>query len=96
MSCGDPHDVDCREVIARALPFLDHTLAETGSLSYEAIEQHLRECQHCQDEYGGHVEVLAQVVRAVLTRCCGNEHAPHALRMRVRQSIRVSITSFEG
>lgn len=95
MSCGNPHSVDCQEVLARVSVFLDHTLTDSSSLSYGAIEQHLLECQPCLEQYGVAVEELAQVIRAVLTRCCGHEHAPDELRLRVLQRIRVSVATLE-
>ena len=92
MSCGSPHETDCGEVLARVSTFLDHTLGTRSPVDYPAIEQHLRECQPCLDEYGVHVEELQAAVRAVLQRCCGHEHAPDELRLRVAQRIRVSVT----
>lgn len=93
MSCGNPHEVDCQEVLARVSIFLDHGLSSRSGLGYDAIEQHLRECEPCLEEYGVHVEELASVVRTLLTRCCRNEHAPDELRLRVLHSIRVSMST---
>jgi anti-sigma factor (TIGR02949 family) len=90
MSCGNPHAVDCGEVLARVTVFLEHSLSENGHLGYESIEQHLVECQPCLDQFGGHVEELQRAVRAALTRTCGGEHAPDDLRLRVLQHIRVA------
>jgi anti-sigma factor (TIGR02949 family) len=87
MSCGNPHEVDCAEVLARASRFLEHSL-ETGALDYAAFEQHLRECPPCLDEVQQQVEQLQLVIRTVLHRCC-HEHAPDELRLRVVQSVRV-------
>ncbi|MGB9375418.1 MAG: mycothiol system anti-sigma-R factor [Jiangellales bacterium] len=92
MSCGSPHETDCGEVLARVSTFLDHTLGSGSPVDYSAIEQHLRECQPCLDQYGVEVEELQAAVRAVLQRCCGHEHAPDELRLRVVQRIRVSVT----
>lgn len=92
MSCGNPHETDCSEVLARVSVFLDHSLGAGSPVGYGAIEQHLLECQPCLEQYGVQVEDLQQAVRAVLNRCCGNEHAPDELRMRVLQRIRVTVT----
>jgi anti-sigma factor (TIGR02949 family) len=90
MSCGNPHEVDCGEVLARVTVFLEHSLGETGQLGYESIEQHLIECQPCLDQFGGQVEELQRAIRAALERCCRGEHAPDDLRQRVQQRIRVT------
>lgn len=91
MSCGNPHETDCADVLARVSLFLDHTLADGSDVGYGAIEQHLRECQPCLEQYGVQVEELQNVVRAVLHRCCGHDHAPDELRLRVLQRIRISV-----
>jgi anti-sigma factor (TIGR02949 family) len=90
MSCGNPHETDCSAVLARVSVFLDHTLAESTTVSYAAIEQHLVECQPCLDEFGVHIEELQNAIRAALHRCCGNEHAPDELKLRVLQRIHAS------
>jgi anti-sigma factor (TIGR02949 family) len=92
MSCGSPHEVDCAEILAWMRRFLDHTLNESSSVSYHSIEQHLHECEPCLEEYGVQVEQLQQVLRAILTRCCGHEHASEQLRLRVIQTIHVVAT----
>ena len=92
MSCGNPHETDCSEVLARVSVFLDHSLVDGSPVGYGAIEQHLVECQPCLEQYGVHVEDLQQAVRSLLNRCCGNEHASDHLRMRVLQRIRVTVT----
>ena len=46
----------------------------------------------CLESYGVQVEELQRAVRAALSRCCGHEHAPDELRMRVLQRIRVTVT----
>ena len=96
MSCGNPHETDCSEVLQRVSVFLDHSLTDGSTIGYPAIEQHLVECQPCLEEFGVHVEDLQQAVRAALTRCCGNEHAPDDLRLRVLQRIRVTISETES
>jgi anti-sigma factor (TIGR02949 family) len=88
MSCGNPHEVDCAEVLARASRFLEHSLAEGGSVGYESFEQHLRECPPCVDQVTGQVEQLQAVILSALDRCC-HEHAPDDLRLRVVHSMRM-------
>jgi len=95
MSCGNPHETDCSEVLARVSVFLDHSLTERSDVGYDAIEQHLMECEPCLESYGVQVEELQRAVRAALSRCCGHDHAPDELRMRVLQRIRVTVTETE-
>ncbi len=92
MSCGNPHETDCSEVLARVSVFLDHSLAQRSDVGYDAIEAHLAECGPCLESYGVQVEQLQRAVRAALNRCCGHEHAPDELRMRVLQRIRVTVS----
>jgi mycothiol system anti-sigma-R factor len=61
-------------------------------VGYDAIEQHLMECEPCLESYGVQVEELQRAVRAALSRCCGHEHAPDELRTRVLARIRVTVT----
>lgn len=96
MSCGNPHETDCTQVLARVSVFLDHSLSDSSTVSYAAIEQHLLECQPCLESYGVQVDELQRAVRAALTRCCGHEHAPDELRTRVMQRIRVTVTESDG
>jgi anti-sigma factor (TIGR02949 family) len=92
MSCGNPHETDCAEVLARVSVFLDHSLTDRSAVGYDAIEQHLMECEPCLESYGVQVEELQRAVRAALSRCCGHEHAPDELRTRVLARIRVTVT----
>jgi len=93
MSCGNPHAVDCAEVLARVSVFLDHSLSDGSTVGYSAIEEHLLECQPCLEQYGVEVEDVQQAVRSLLARCYGNDHAPEELRLRVLQRIRVTVTT---
>jgi mycothiol system anti-sigma-R factor len=80
MSCGDPHDTDCREVIAEVWMFLDN---ECDHQRRELLQRHLDECSPCLEQFG-----LEEHLKALLARKCGGDHAPDALRQRLRQSIR--------
>jgi anti-sigma factor (TIGR02949 family) len=86
MSCGNPHEVDCAEVLSRVSLFLEHRMSGPGGLTYDSIEQHLHECGPCLTQVGGQVEELQNVIRAMLHRCC-SEHAPDELKNRVVQRI---------
>ena len=76
MSCGQPHETDCREVLAEVYLYLD---LECDDARREIIRTHLDECAPCLHEYG-----IEQEVKALVARCCGAERAPQALRERLR------------
>jgi len=80
MSCGDPHEVDCSEVLETVYLYLDGEIdhAELGR-----IRGHLDECSPCLREYGIEREVKQLVARS----CC--ETAPEGLRHAVIARIRV-------
>lgn len=76
MSCGDPHETDCSEVLAEVYLFLD---LECSDERRELIRVHLDECAPCLREYG-----IEQEVKALIARHCGDELAPTSLRERLR------------
>ena len=76
MSCGDPHDVDCRQILAEVYVYLD---LECSDERRSTITHHLDECSPCLREYG-----IEQEVKALVARCCGNDRAPTELRDRLR------------
>jgi mycothiol system anti-sigma-R factor len=88
MSCGQPHDTDCGEVLARVYEYLD---GEITSEQLADIEEHLHECAPCLAEYG-----LEQVVKDAVHRCCGDETAPASLRTRVVMQIQTLHVQWRG
>ncbi|HEX6500889.1 MAG TPA: mycothiol system anti-sigma-R factor [Micromonosporaceae bacterium] len=86
MSCGKPHEADCREVLAEVYLYLD---LECDERRREVIRTHLEECTPCFREYG-----IEQEVKALVARCCGREKAPGSLRDRLRA--RLSELVFES
>jgi len=76
MSCGEPHETDCREVLAEVYFYLD---LESSDERRDLIRHHLDECSPCLREYG-----IEQEVKALVARCCGAEKAPTELRERLR------------
>ncbi|SCE81060.1 mycothiol system anti-sigma-R factor [Micromonospora viridifaciens] len=76
MSCGEPHETGCREVLAEVYLYLDLECVEERRV---LIRTHLDECGPCLREYG-----IEQEVKALVARCCGNETAPEQLRERLR------------
>ena len=85
MSCGNPHETDCSEVLDLVYGFLD---GEVDDDDRARIAQHLDECTPCLRQYG-----LEQAVKALVHRSCGCESAPERLRVQIVTRIRqVSIT----
>ncbi len=75
MSCGNPHDVPCSEVLALVYSYIDGEIAEAGCMQ---IRQHLDECGPCLREYG-----LEELVKRMVHKCCGHEAVPDELRTKV-------------
>lgn len=85
MSCGDPHETDCSEVLDMVYDFLDGEVTDDDRAR---IVQHLDECQPCLRQYG-----LEQAVKALVHRSCACEQAPERLRVQIVTRIRqISIT----
>lgn len=85
MSCGQPHETDCTEVLSMVYDFLD---GEIDAEEHARIAQHLDECSPCLRQYG-----LEQAVKALVHRSCSCEHAPERLRVQIVTRIRqISIT----
>lgn len=76
MSCGHPHETDCREVLEAVYLYLD---LECEDAQRALISTHLDECSPCLREYG-----IEQEVKHLVHRCCTSEHAPTDLIDRLR------------
>ncbi|MFE2753556.1 mycothiol system anti-sigma-R factor [Actinosynnema sp. NPDC059335] len=76
MSCGEPHETDCSEVLAEVYLFLDRECDEKRKA---LLQTHLEECHPCLEQYG-----IEEHLKALLARKCGGEHAPEELRRRLR------------
>ncbi|AQZ68940.1 anti-sigma factor [[Actinomadura] parvosata subsp. kistnae] len=75
MSCGNPHDTDCREVLDKVYSYLDGELTE-GDVA--EIRVHLDECSPCLKEYD-----LDKAVKALVHKHCGCDPVPADLRSKV-------------
>ncbi len=75
MSCGNPHEVPCSEVLARVYSYLDGEMEGGG---YAEIREHLDECGPCLREYG-----LEEAVKRLVHKHCGRDAAPTELRAKV-------------
>jgi mycothiol system anti-sigma-R factor len=90
MSCGDPHDTPCSEVLDQVYVCLD---GEIGPEERERIREHLDECGPCLRRSG-----LYQAVKALVARSCGCDLAPEDLRTKVLtriREVRVEISQVE-
>jgi mycothiol system anti-sigma-R factor len=74
MSCGDPHDTDCGEVLERVYEYLDGEMPE-GDVG--KIKHHLGECGPCLREFG-----IEDEIKKLIKRSC-TDPAPIDLRDRV-------------
>jgi len=79
--CG-PSDKDCLEILEDVYLYLDGELAAE---SHTVIKKHLDECSPCLRKYG-----LENEVKALVARCCGNDHAPEELKAKVLARLRVA------
>jgi mycothiol system anti-sigma-R factor len=79
MSCGNPHETDCRDVLERVYEYLDGELTDHDVV---AIRQHLVECAPCLSEYD-----LDIALKALVRRSCGCEQAPEELRAKIMLKI---------
>ena len=92
MSCGNPHETPCSEVLARVASYID---GELGRPDYDKIRQHLEECGPCLREYG-----LEEVVKKLVHKHCGRDLVPGDLRARVLTRIQevrleLEVTEFQ-
>ncbi|MGF1661635.1 MAG: mycothiol system anti-sigma-R factor [Kineosporiaceae bacterium] len=78
MSCGDPHETDCSDVLERIDAYLDHELDEH---TVDKIRAHLEECAPCLREHDVEHAVKALVARA------GRAPAPDHLRARIAEAV---------
>ena len=79
MSCGQPHDKDCSEILDRVFFFIDNEIEQANRAE---IQHHLEECGPCLQKYD-----LERAVKALVARSC-SEHAPETLRDKVLLRIR--------
>lgn len=79
MSCGNPHETDCGEVLNRVYQYLD---GELDAHLIGKIRQHLDECGPCLSEYD-----VDQLLKVLIRRSCGGEAAPEQLRTRIMLKI---------
>ena len=79
MSCGNPHETDCSEVLDHLYEFLDNEMPEGDCAKFR---QHFDECSPCLEKYG-----LEQEVKKLVRRSCGCDDVPTDLRSKVMSRI---------
>lgn len=87
MSCGDPHEVSCSEVLDRVYWYLDREISPEDC---ESIKQHLDECGPCLREFG-----LEEAVKRLVAKHCGCDAAPSGLRDKILVRIREARAGLE-
>ncbi|MDT6984631.1 mycothiol system anti-sigma-R factor [Streptomyces lusitanus] len=75
MSCGEPHETDCSEILDHLYEFLDREMPDADC---QKFEHHFEECSPCLEKYG-----LEQAVKKLVKRCCGQDDVPGDLRSKV-------------
>ncbi|WP_327317737.1 mycothiol system anti-sigma-R factor [Streptomyces sp. NBC_01235] len=75
MSCGDPHETDCSEVLDHLYEYLD---SEMPPVDRDKFQHHFEECSPCLEKYG-----LEEAVKKLVKRCCGHDDVPSDLRSKV-------------
>jgi len=87
VSCGEPHETDCSEVLEEVYLFLDLECADDRRI---LISEHLDECSPCLREYG-----IEQEVKALVARCCGSDLAPVEFKARLRMKLAELVVQVE-
>jgi mycothiol system anti-sigma-R factor len=89
MSCGNPHETPCSEVLETVSAYLD---GEISPHDKARLAQHFEECSPCLQEAGVYEEV-----KTLIARSCGCEPCPDDVRDRVISRIRaVTVTTEPG
>ena len=68
MSCGEPHETDCSEVLDHLYEYLDREMPDSDCAKFK---EHFDECSPCLEKYG-----LEQEVKKLVKRCCGHDDVP--------------------
>lgn len=86
MSCGNPHEHDCSEVLALVGAFLNGRI---DAQHWQDVAQHLDECGPCLGQFGDYdVDQVDHVVQAMVHRYGGCGPAPEHLRVQIVTRIR--------
>jgi anti-sigma factor (TIGR02949 family) len=79
MSCGNPHETPCHDVLHSLLLFVDHELEDQNQV--HQIEIHIQECPPCSQEFQHEQHVLLKIKDLMAGSC--REQAPEALYEKI-------------
>jgi mycothiol system anti-sigma-R factor len=88
MSCGGPHETDCREVLEEVYLYLD---GEMDATRRTLVRQHLDECSPCLRQFG-----VEHEVKMLVARRCGGDRAPDSVRVAVLERLRTIQVQWES
>lgn len=80
MSCGNPHEVPCSEVLSRVYTYIDREMSDADC---DEIRKHLDECGPCLREFD-----LEDLVKKLVAKHCACQPAPAELRGKILVRIR--------
>lgn len=75
-------DMHCQEALAKVYLYLDQEMPDTESAEFKA---HVEDCAPCLEEVG-----IEQQVKALVSRCCGDEQASEDLRSQILSKLRTA------
>ena len=79
MSCEEPHETDCGEILDHLYEYLDREMPDGDRAKFQV---HMDECSPCLEKYG-----LERAVKKLVKRCCGQDEVPGDLRAKVMERI---------
>ena len=89
MSCGNPHETPCTEVLESLIYFIDN---EQCSVAEEQIRIHLEQCSSCCAERDD-----LELVKVLVARSCCPDPAPSEFRLKITQIIaQIEVETTEG
>lgn len=89
MSCGNPHETPCTEVLESLIFFIDN---EQCSVAEEQIRMHLADCTSCCAERDA-----LELMKVLVARSCCPDPAPNEFRLKITQIIaQIEVESTEG
>lgn len=77
-------ELDCTAVLADVWLLLDN---ECDQATRERLQHHMEHCSPCIEAYG-----IEEKIKSLLSRKCGGDRAPDALRDRLSVELRRSVT----
>jgi mycothiol system anti-sigma-R factor len=90
VTCGDPHDLDCRAAIEKVYLYLDREMPDEDCTE---LRRHIEDCAPCLREYG-----LEQQFKALVARSCNCDETPPDLRSKLLtrlREVRIELTQVE-